>query len=85
MFRRTNQVITLVWGGVFVGTAILGAIAVSSPSSGGWTNWILPIALIVGGFKFTERYPEVVRECVQNDAARPHADLPDSSTPAGAR
>ena len=40
-FRRTNQVITLVWGGVFVGTAILGAIAASSPSSSDWTNWIL--------------------------------------------
>jgi uncharacterized membrane protein len=62
LFRRTNQVITLVWGAVFVGTAILGAIAASSPSSSDWTNWILPIALIVAGFKFTQWYPAVVRE-----------------------
>jgi hypothetical protein len=73
-FRRTNQVITLVWGGVFVGTAILGAIAASSPSSSDWTNWILPIALIVVGFKFTARYPEVVRERVRREAARSQRD-----------
>jgi uncharacterized membrane protein len=68
-FRRTNQVITLVWGGVFVGTAILGAIAASSASSSDWTNWILPIALIVGGFKFTERYAEASRERARSEAA----------------
>jgi TRAP-type C4-dicarboxylate transport system permease small subunit len=84
-FRRTNQVITLVWGGVFVGTAILGAIAASSPSSSDWTNWILPIALIVIGFKFTQRYPEVVRERVRARAARSSADLPEPGTPARAR
>ena len=85
VFRRTNQVITLVWGGVFVGTAILGAIAASSPSSSDWTNWILPIALIVGGFKFTERYPEVVRRRARNEAGRSQADVSGSRKPAGAR
>jgi quinol-cytochrome oxidoreductase complex cytochrome b subunit len=84
-FRRTNQVITLVWGGVFVGTAILGAIAASSPSSSDWTNWILPIALIVGGFKFTQRYPEVVRERARSDAGRSHADVPEPPSSASAR
>jgi uncharacterized membrane protein len=70
-FHQTNRVITLVWGGVFVGTAILGAIAASSPSSSDWTNWILPIVLIVVGFKFTAHYPEVVRERVRRrEAAR---------------
>ena len=81
-FRRTNQVITLVWGGVFVGTAICGAIAASSPSSSDWTNWILPIALIVVGFQFTARYPEVVRERVRREAARPHGDVHEPGTPA---
>jgi uncharacterized membrane protein len=81
-FRRTNRVITAVWGGVFVGTAILGAIAVWSPSSSDWTNWILPIALIVVGFKFTARYPEVVRERARRKAARSHAEAP---APARAR
>jgi uncharacterized membrane protein len=84
-FRRTNQVITLVWGVVFVGTAILGAIAASSPSSSDWTNWILPIALIVGGFKFTERYPEIVRERARSEAARSSVDVPGPRTGAGAR
>ena len=79
-FHRTNQVITLVWGGVFVGTAILGAIAASSSPSSDWTNWILPIALIIGGFKFTERYPQVVRERVRREAARSQGDVPESGT-----
>ncbi len=84
-FRRTNRVITLVWGGVFVGTAILGAIAASSPSSDDWTNWILPIALIVGGFKFTDRYPEVVRGRARTKAAQSRVDVPQPGTSAGAR
>ena len=84
-FHRTNQVITLVWGGVFVGTAILAAIAASSPSSSDWTNWILPIALIVGGFQFTERYPEVVRKRLRRETARSHGDAPEPGTRAGAR
>jgi uncharacterized membrane protein len=75
-------VITLVWGGLFVGTAILGAIAASSPSSSDWTNWTLPIALIVGAFKFTQRYPEVVRERARSEAPRSHANMPDPPTPA---
>jgi uncharacterized membrane protein len=83
-FRRTNQVITLVWGVVFVGTAILGAIAASSPSSSDWTNWILPIALIVVGFKFTARYPEVVRERARRQAAGSRTDVPEPPQPAGA-
>jgi uncharacterized membrane protein len=84
-FRRTNQVITLVWGVVFVGTAICGAIAASSPSSSDWTNWILPIALIVLGFKFTERYPEVVRERARRETGGSHGDLSEPGTPARAQ
>jgi uncharacterized membrane protein len=84
-FRRTNQVITLVWGGVFVATAILGAIAASSPSSSDWTNWILPIALIVGGFKFTERYSEVVRKRARGETARLQPDLLEPEKTTGAR
>jgi hypothetical protein len=29
-----------------------------APNTSDWTNWILPIALIVGAFKFTAQYPE---------------------------
>jgi uncharacterized membrane protein len=57
-FRRINRVLTLVWALTFIATAVLGYIAVMAPNTSDWTNWILPIALIVGAFKFTARYPE---------------------------
>jgi uncharacterized membrane protein len=57
-FRRINRVLTLVWGLTFLATAVLGCIAVIAPSTSDWTNWILPIVLIVGAFKFTARYPQ---------------------------
>jgi uncharacterized membrane protein len=85
LFRRINQVITLVWGVVFVATAILGAIAASSPKTSDWTNWILPIALIVGAFKFTQRYPDIAREQALGSDARGRADAPEPRTPAETR
>jgi uncharacterized membrane protein len=57
-FRRINRVLTLVWGLTFLATAVLGCVAVLAPGTSDWTNWILPIALIVGAFKFTARYPD---------------------------
>jgi uncharacterized membrane protein len=57
-FRRINRVLTLVWALTFIATAVLGYIAVIAPGTSDWTNWILPIVLIVGAFKFTARYPE---------------------------
>jgi hypothetical protein len=57
-FRRINRVLTLVWALAFLATAVLGYIAVIAPSTSDWTNWILPIVLIVGAFKFTRWYPE---------------------------
>jgi hypothetical protein len=57
-FRRINRVLTLVWGLIFLATAVLGYIAVIAPSTSDLTNWILPIVLIVGAFKFTARYSE---------------------------
>jgi uncharacterized membrane protein len=58
VFRRINRVLTLVWGLTFIATAALGCIAVVAPGTSDWTNWILPVVLIVGAFKFTARYPE---------------------------
>jgi uncharacterized membrane protein YfcA len=58
VFRRINRVLTLVWGLAFLATAVLGYIAVITLSTSDWTNWILPIVLIVGAFKFTARYPQ---------------------------
>jgi uncharacterized membrane protein len=59
-FRKVNRVLTLVWAVAFLGTAVLGYIAVVVPATSDWTNWVLPIVLIVGAFKFTGWYPERV-------------------------
>jgi uncharacterized membrane protein len=59
-FRKVNRVLTLVWALAFLGTAVLGYIAVVVPATSDWTNWVLPIVLIVGAFKFTGWYPERV-------------------------
>ena len=40
----------------------LGVIAQNVDSGKDWLNWIFPIILIVGAFKFTARYPDQVRE-----------------------
>lgn len=66
LFKRTNRILTLVWGLVFAVNAICGLIAVRAPSTSDWTNWVIPIVLVVGAFKFTAHYPERVR-------ARAHA------------
>jgi hypothetical protein len=62
-FKRTNRLLTTIWGAVFAVGAILGAIAQQTDSSTAreWLNWILPIALVVGAFKFTAWYAENVR------------------------
>jgi MFS family permease len=67
-FRRVNRVLTLVWAIAFLATAVLGYIAVVAPGTSDWTNWVLPIALIVGAFKFTKWYPEHVRESARTGA-----------------
>lgn len=62
LFKQVNRVLTLVWGVVFALSAILGVIAQQVDSGTDWLNWIIPIALIVGGFKFTAWYPDHARE-----------------------
>jgi uncharacterized membrane protein len=64
-FAHVNRVLTLVWAVAFLVTALLGYIAVRAPSTSSWTNWILPIVLLAGAFRFTRWYPE--------HAARGHA------------
>jgi uncharacterized membrane protein len=61
LFKRVNRVLTLVWGLVFAVSAALGAIAEQLDGGSDWLNWILPIALIVGAFKFTAWYPDQAR------------------------
>jgi hypothetical protein len=47
-FRRVNRVLTLVWALAFLATAVLAYIAIIAPDTSDWTNWILPIVIIVG-------------------------------------
>lgn len=61
LFKRINRVLTLSWGLVFAACAVLGAIAQHVHTGTVWLNWIIPIALIIGGFKFTERCPDQAR------------------------
>lgn len=61
LFKQINRMLTLVWGLVFAASAILGVIAQQLDSGTDWLNWIIPIALIVGAFKFTGWYPDYAR------------------------
>ncbi len=67
-FKRTNLVLTAMWGLVFAAEAALGVIAREAPGTAGWTNWVLPICLIVLAFKFTVRYSEHARETARRGA-----------------
>jgi hypothetical protein len=58
-FKRINRQLTLFWGVIFALTAVSGVIAIKgSHSSRDFFTWILPIILIVGGFKVQRRYIE---------------------------
>lgn len=57
-FRHINRVLTAVWCGVFVVTAILGLVAVHAKSGSDWLNWVIPVALLVLAVRFTSWYPE---------------------------
>ncbi|MFD6877759.1 MULTISPECIES: hypothetical protein [unclassified Streptomyces] len=61
VFRRTNRVLTAVWGAVFVLIAIAGLIAVESGHHGDWLNWVIPVVLLVVAIRITAWYPEHVR------------------------
>jgi hypothetical protein len=62
-FKHTNFVLSAAWGAVFTVSAILGVIAQQSDSSTAreWLNWIIPIALVVGAFKYTAWYADQAR------------------------
>ncbi|MEU9234014.1 hypothetical protein [Streptomyces subrutilus] len=61
LFRRTNRVLTAVWGAVFVLIAIAGLIAAESGHHGDWFNWVIPVVLLVVAIRITAWYPEHVR------------------------
>jgi hypothetical protein len=74
-FKRTNFVLTAMWGGVFAVSAILGVIAqeVESSTAREWLNWIIPIVLVVGAFKYTAWYAEQARARGAQAASAPSA------------
>jgi hypothetical protein len=70
-FKQINRVLTMVWGLAFTASAICGLIAEEIESGSGreWLNWIIPIVIIVGAFKFTAWYPAQVKGA--GDASAP--------------
>jgi hypothetical protein len=64
-FRRTNLVLTLMWALVFGLTALLGYVAAQAPSTANWTNWVIPVVVIVGAAAMTQIYPERMRRRAQ--------------------
>lgn len=61
-FRRTNRTLTLMWALVFALISVLGYFATEVPESTDWTNWVIPIVVIVGAVGMTQAYPARVRE-----------------------
>ena len=61
-FRRTNQVLTLMWALVFALIAVLGYVAVTAPSTVSWTKAVIPVVVIVGAIGMTQIYPDRARE-----------------------
>lgn len=68
-FKQVNRSLTTVWGLVFAASAVCGVIAQNVDSGQDWLNWIIPIVLIVGAFKYTNTVAEQRRP----EAARPVA------------
>ena len=68
-FRRTNQVLTLMWALVFALIAVLGYVAVASPSTVQWTKAVIPVVVIVGAVGMTQIYPSRARESARPQGA----------------
>jgi hypothetical protein len=60
LFLKINYVISAVWAGAFLLSAIVGAygVAVLRDNDNFWTAWILPLAAIIFAGSFTEFYPD---------------------------
>jgi hypothetical protein len=55
-FRRTNRVISLVWGAAFAVVALAGVAAVRFAVAPDLLQWIVPIVALVAAQRFTEAY-----------------------------
>jgi hypothetical protein len=60
-YRNTNRHLTTVWGFVFLVVAVDSLIQQITDSSSALLDWIIPVAAIVGGFKYTAYYVAKVR------------------------
>lgn len=60
-FRQTNRVLTLMWGLVFALISVLGYFATQVPETRDWTNWVIPVVVLVGAVGMTQAYPERAR------------------------
>jgi hypothetical protein len=60
LFLRVNYVISAVWAGAFLVSAVAGAYgdAVLRDNGNFWTAWIVPLAAIIFAGAFTEFYPD---------------------------
>jgi hypothetical protein len=60
VFLHINYVITAVWTGAFLVSAISGFIgdAILDDSNNMWTGWIIQIGAIIVAIRFTEWYPD---------------------------
>jgi hypothetical protein len=60
LFLRINYVISAVWAGAFLFSAVVGAYgdAILKDNDNFWTAWILPLAAIIFAGSFTEFYPD---------------------------
>jgi hypothetical protein len=81
LFLRINYVITAVWAAAFLVTAIIGYIGAGPlhQPDNMWTNWIIPIALVVLALKFTGWYPD--HATADPDAHPAHGDAPRRRRP----
>jgi intracellular septation protein A len=57
-FKQINRTLTLVWGLAFAACGVLGVLAQHDRGGSAWLNWVIPILLVVGAFKFTAWYPD---------------------------
>ena len=67
-FRRTNQVLTLMWALVFALIAVLGFLAATSPSTVHVTKAVIPVVVIIGAVGMTQTYPARARDKARQEA-----------------
>lgn len=67
-FRRTNQVLTLMWALVFALIAVLGYLAATAPATVDLTKAVIPVVVIVGAIGMTQIYPKKARDKARQEA-----------------